>query len=77
MNIPLALFGNIGTLEFIIIAVIALLIFGPQLPKVARWFGKSVTEFKRGMFDVVDKVTEEPPESTSAKSEPKDKDLQG
>lgn len=77
MTMPLALFGNIGTLEFIIIGVIALLIFGPQLPKVARWFGKSVTEFKRGMTDVVDKVTEEPTESTPTKSEPKSKDLQG
>ena len=78
MLTPLALFGNLGVTEVIIIAAIALLIFGPQLPKVARWFGKSVSEFKHGMNDMVDKVNEEPPRQDSqAKSEPKGKDTQG
>jgi len=41
-----------GTTELIIIAVIALLIFGRRLPDVARSVGKSIVEFKKGIKDV-------------------------
>ncbi len=41
-----------GTTELIIIAVIALLIFGRRLPDVARSVGKSIVEFKKGIRDV-------------------------
>jgi len=86
MNIPLALF-NIGPPEMIIIGAIALLIFGPQLPKVARWFGKSVSQFKRGIDEVTDQIMEEPqqqkpqqPQETppkAAEKKPDDEQLQG
>jgi len=47
-------FGSIGGWEWILIGVIALLIFGGRLPDVARSLGKSIVEFKKGVRDVQD-----------------------
>lgn len=47
-------FGLPGGSEWIIILVVALLIFGSRLPTVMRSLGKSVNEFKKGVNDVVD-----------------------
>ena len=58
-------FGWPGGSEWIIVLIIALLIFGPRLPSVMRSLGKSVTEFKKGMRDVedeVDQAVEEKPD---------------
>ena len=39
---------QIGPLEVLLLAVIALVVFGPQkLPEIARSVGKAVTEFRR------------------------------
>lgn len=58
MNFPLAIFG-IGTNELLILGVIAVLLFGTRLPKVARSFGQSVTEFKKGMKEIQEDVEDE------------------
>ncbi len=47
------MFG-IGQFEMLIVGVIALMLFGNKLPSVARSFGKSLTEFKKGMSGVTD-----------------------
>ena len=52
----LAIFGLPGGAEWIVIAVIALLIFGRRLPDVARSVGKSIVEFKRGLKDVKNEI---------------------
>ena len=46
----------LGTWEIIFILVIALLLFGTRLPKVARSAGQSVSEFKKGMKELKDDV---------------------
>jgi len=45
-----------GGIEWLIILIIALLIFGPRLPSVMRSLGKSMSEFKKGMRDTEDEI---------------------
>lgn len=41
------MFGSLGMTELAIIALIALVIFGPsRLPKMARGFGEAIREFR-------------------------------
>jgi sec-independent protein translocase protein TatB len=51
---------NIGTGEMIMIAVVALLVLGPQrLPELARGIGKFIREFRRQTDDVRNVVERE------------------
>jgi len=47
-----------GTAEWMVILFIGLLIFGRRLPEVARNFGKTVNEFKRGLRDFQESADE-------------------
>ncbi|MCU0727417.1 MAG: twin-arginine translocase TatA/TatE family subunit [Planctomycetes bacterium] len=54
----------LGHTEIIVILIIALLLFGTRLPKVARSLGQGIKEFKGGLRDVkgeVDKAGDEAP----------------
>ena len=49
---PLLVFEFFGTTEMLVIALVALIIFGPRkLPELGRSLGKSIGEFKRASED--------------------------
>lgn len=52
----LSFLGLPGGAEWVVILVIAVLIFGRRLPEIARGLGKSITEFKKGIKDTEDDV---------------------
>ena len=57
---------RIGTNELLIILVVVLLIFGPKnLPKLGKMFGKTMSNFKKGMDE------SEEDEAADKKEEPK------
>ncbi|MBV8557142.1 MAG: twin-arginine translocase TatA/TatE family subunit [Planctomycetaceae bacterium] len=52
--LPFAFLPNLGATELMVVAFVALLIFGNRLPSVMRSLGKSVTEFKKGVAGIED-----------------------
>lgn len=49
------MFGNIGTGEIIIIALVVLLLFGgKKIPELMRSVGKGVKSFRDGVKDIKD-----------------------
>ena len=50
--------GMPGGWEWIVILLVALLIFGRKLPDVARGVGKSLNAFKKGLHEAEDEVNE-------------------
>lgn len=55
----MAAFGMPNGYEWLIVALVALLLFGSRLPKVARSLGSTITSFKRGLRDTADEIEEE------------------
>lgn len=48
-----------GGIEWIIILVVALLIFGRRLPEVMKSMGKGIVEFKKGIKGIENEVEKE------------------
>ncbi len=57
-NQILAFLPSLGPAELVVIALIALLIFGRRLPEVGRSLGKSFVEFKKGLKDTSSELRE-------------------
>ena len=50
--------GGLGTSEIIVIAVVALILFGPsKIPDFARSLGRAVNAFKKGLNEGLDEHT--------------------
>lgn len=62
----LAMFG-IGQYELLIVAGVALLLFGHRLPSVMRSLGRGVVEFKKGVAGIEDDIQS----ATDADAKPK------
>ena len=51
------MFGNIGAGELLVIALVALVIFGPQkLPELLKGLGKGINEFKKAVNQVEEEI---------------------
>ncbi|MEZ6233372.1 MAG: twin-arginine translocase TatA/TatE family subunit [Phycisphaerales bacterium] len=64
-----------GPLEWGIILLIALLLFGRRLPEVGKSLGKGIVEFRRGLKGVTDEIEDEsnkpsPPASRPSAARP-------
>jgi len=57
MTNMLAIMGLPQGAEWILIALVALLIFGRRLPEIARGLGKSITEFKKGIKESENEIS--------------------
>jgi TatA/E family protein of Tat protein translocase len=52
--------GSLGTMEMVVILVIALVVFGPRkLPDLGRSLGRSLNEFKRASNELRNTLDEE------------------
>lgn len=52
---------GIGPMELMIVAVVAVVLFGSKLPEVARNMGKSYHQFRQGLNDLKSSIHVDPP----------------
>lgn len=64
--------GGLGTSEIIVIAVVALILFGPsKIPEFARQLGRAVNMFKKGLNEGLEEDAH--PKKDSAKKHESEK----
>ena len=67
---------NLGTVEFVVIGVIAVLLFGSKkMTDVAKGLGKSTKEFKKAQKEYEKTVNKDDSEEESEESEKEDKEV--
>jgi sec-independent protein translocase protein TatA len=64
------MFG-LGFQEMVIVGVVAILLFGKNLPGVAKTLGSSYREFRKGLFDLQKSLDVMDDDTPSYKSRPK------
>ena len=62
--------GGIGIGEMILIAVVAVLLFGSRLPEVARNVGQAYQQFRKGLADIQSTIQAETDEMLKPKNLP-------
>ena len=59
--------GSIGYQELVVIAAVAVILFGGRLPEVARTLGHSYQQFRKGLSDLQSSLNSEVVESYEEK----------
>ena len=57
---PVAFFGpfsSMGPWEWALIAIVAIILFGARLPKIGRQLGQGFVEFRRGLRNVKEEIS--------------------
>jgi sec-independent protein translocase protein TatA len=73
----LAFIPNIGPVEWVIILVIMLILFGRRLPEVGKSIGKGIVEFRKGIKGIEDEIEDgssksySPPHLTEGGTDPR------
>ena len=67
MNLPLA--NLFGPENWMVIALVGLLLFGKRLPEVGRSLGKGIVEFKKGLTGVEEDATQAGQQSLIVRSD--------
>lgn len=70
----LSFIGNLGMMEWAVILIIALLLFGRRLPEVGKSLGQGIKEFKKGLKETSDEV-QKADDSSSRRSLPQDQGM--
>ena len=65
------MFGLPGGWEWIVILLVALMIFGKRLPEVGKSMGKTIVEFKKGLREVTEEVDRADRQIETATAAPK------
>ncbi len=51
------MFGNLGTMEILVIVLIIVVLFGAKkIPELAKGLGKGMKEFKKAVKDIEDDI---------------------
>ena len=62
--------GGLGTTEILVIAVVALVLFGPsKIPEFARQLGRAVNMFKKGLKEGMEDDDEAPKKDVTPKKD--------
>ena len=56
LNFYVVAFGMPGIEEWMVIAIIGVLVFGKRLPEVGKNLGKGIVEFKKGLKGIDEEV---------------------
>ena len=57
-SLPPAFIGSLGPMEMLFVVALALIVFGKDLPNVAREWGKAFNEFRRHLNNVRDELND-------------------
>ena len=71
------MFFNMGTQELIIIGCLAVLLFGKNLPEVAKKLGKSYSQFRKGLNEMQAQLQVDDIDVTSSSSHYSDEEYDG
>lgn len=76
-NAAFAFIGGLGYTELIIIAIVAVLLFGKRLPELGRTLGKGLVSFRKGMNEMKSEFNSAMEDSEPEQSKDKAEEIDG